>query len=154
MKRACIFTIEGEGNPINLSKKLESRGYSVELIELESELFEEYRNCDPNELPAAIRSKIAAADLVIFYLTEAFCSEGGFEGFAQCAAGAGADIVGVWPPGSSTRELPKTLSDFGASSISEDSDDLDTTISGSKDQWELPDQSPAEAAEKEHQKKC
>ncbi|AXK42760.1 hypothetical protein DVR09_10845 [Erythrobacter aureus] len=149
-----MFAIEGQANPASFIKELGSKGYAVELIELELAQFNEYRNCDPINLPDNIRSKIESADLVIFYLSEAFLDDDGFEGLAQCAAGAGADILGVWPSGVGVQELPKTITDFGASVVSEDSAKLDSALSGEEDQWELPDQSPAESADKEHQKKC
>ena len=154
MKKACVISIDGQANPVDLVEELKGKGYSVELIKLEPTQFEEFRNCDPGKLPEDIRSKIETADLVVFFLSEAFLCEDGFDGLAQCAVGAGADIVGVWPSGSEAQQLPKTISDFGASVVSEDSADLENTIVGDDDNWELPDQSPAETVDKDHQKKC
>ena len=154
MKKACVIHVVGEGNPAKLVGELEQQGYSVEIIELEADDFRRLRVCDPIDLPHDVQEKISHADLVVFYLTETPCENEGFDGLAQCAAGAGADIVGVWPEGSTCGVFPETLKNLGQAAISEADVKLPEVLCGEKDVWVLPDGSSGTTSDEMRQSKC
>lgn len=154
MKTACILSIAGEAEPKKLISQLQAAGYQVDLIELEATEFHDLRGCDPSDLPDEIRSKIEAADLVVFYLSDTIAGQNSFESFALCATGGGADVIGVWPPGSEASNFPSALANLGVEAVTEGSQELQGVLSGSESSWEMPDGSNAPESDEKYQSKC